>query len=100
MKTAAQIWIDFKKTEEIADRLDAIAGDMENARDDQFNPYLNEVNSAWDGENSEKYLLKGNGIKGNIDSNAKNVKMVASTIREIAKNIYDAEMANIQIAED
>lgn len=100
MKTAAEIWIDFKKAADLADKLDSIAGEMDNARDDQFIPYINEVNGAWSGENADNYITKGDGIKLNIESNAKNVRMVAKTIRIIAKNIYDAEMASIAIAED
>ena len=97
-KTKATIQMDFNKANKQAEELSEIANALDNlAQKDMLNCF-NSIGNNWKGENADAYIKKGNIVKGNIEKVAKDLKKAAETIRKIAKNTKDAEMAALEIA--
>ena len=99
MKSEWQIQMDFGKAMEAVNRLNRIAGDIDNNAGNLGNT-MNSINNCWDGENSENYLAKGRKIQSNISKTASGVRKVAAAIERIAITTRDAELAAIRIAGD
>ncbi len=99
MKTAWQIQMDFRKAMDAARKLRNIADSMDHNAD-SLGGSIDSINRNWDGENSEKYITKGNKVQGNIRTTASGIRRVAEAIEEIAIRTRDAELAAIEIAED
>lgn len=79
--------------ENAARRLDSAAGDA------GLNGSLSMVQANWTGNNANNYLNKGHELKRKMNTSASRLNQIAGTIRTVAKNIYDAELRNIELAE-
>lgn len=58
------------------------------------------IDKNWDGNNSKKFIKKGNTLKGKIEDSAEDLKKISDSIKQMAKKIYDAEMESIRIAKE
>ena len=58
------------------------------------------VKNAWQGDNAQKYVQKARQMKPKMIKASDDLKEVASTIRTVAKNTYDAEMKAYEIANE
>lgn len=98
-KTAFQIQMDFAKALAQASELDEIADKLQSLANSDLQDCMTQIGVNWTGENSQKYLAKCETLKGKIQTSSSQIKKTASTIRIIAKNTYDAEMAAVIIAQ-
>ena len=96
----ATIEFNFSKAKEQASKLETTAGRIRTISNSNVKSAMQDVSIAWKGENSQKYVSKGDVIAGKIVTVANGVTAVASTIRAVAKNIYDAEMEALRIEEE
>lgn len=99
MATRASIEFDFKQAMAQADKLDSVAGELESLSNNKYNTTLQNISNNWTGDNSKKYLVKGNVLKDKILGSADELATIASDIREIARYVYKTEMAALEIAE-
>jgi len=99
MASKYQIEMDFSRANQKAQELDEIAADLSKLSNTDLENTLQGLNNEWKGENATKYIQKGTLLKGKISNTAANLKSVASTIRTIARNTYNAEMEALRIAE-
>lgn len=97
-KTVSTITMDFNKAKSQADKLDEIAAKIKKAGNSDLKSCMNEVQSAWTGDNSNAYRKKGNAVAEDLVEVSKNISAVASALRKVAKTTYDAEMDNYRIA--
>lgn len=99
MATRQSIEFDFQQARSQADRLDSIADHLGSLAKDKLGNSMQMLAQNWKGENANAYLSKGNAMQGSISSSASELHGIASDIRTIAQNIYNAEMAALEIAE-
>ena len=97
--TRAAIMFNFRKALQQADELDDIANDLSGMAKSEFEGTMQNISVNWKGENSRKYLAKGNRLQGDMHSTANSLHGIASDIRRVAKRIYNAEMRALAIAE-
>lgn len=98
MATRESIEMDFHMACSQADRVDEIADNLSNISSKQFGGTLQELSAGWKGSNASSYLNKGTRLQGKMNDTADDLHAIASEIRAIAKRIYDAEMAALEIA--
>ena len=94
------IEMDFAKAKRQARELDDVARNLNNLSDQQLEGTLSQLSRNWTGDNSLKYLAKGETLQGNIGKTASAIQQVATAIRDIAQTIYDAEMEAWERAHD
>lgn len=99
MATRASIEMDFNMARRQADRLEELADKLRGLSENRFGGTLNNISGNWKGENATAYLSKGSKLQGKMNRSSSELYQIASDIRLIAKRIYDAEMANLLIAE-
>lgn len=100
MANRYQIQMDFSRATQKAGELDTIADNLSRLADTDLESTLQGLSSDWKGENATVYIQKGTTLKGNMEKTVKDIRNTANTIRAIAKNIYDAEMEALRIAEE
>lgn len=99
MATRESIEFDFRQAKEQAKQLDAIADSLGSLAKDKLSGSMQTLSQNWKGENASAYLSKGSTLQSNISSSSSELHQIASDIRTIAQNIYNAEMAALEIAE-
>lgn len=99
MATRESIMMDYQAACGQASELEQIASNMKKMANNNLSQSLQDLSCYWQGSNAEAYLKKGTQLHLDITLNAKELENIASAIRTIAKNIYDAELKNIEIAE-
>ncbi len=92
MSSRHEIEMDFKKAKEQADKLDAAADSLKDVNKNKFRNTLQNIGANWKGESAALYLSKGETLQGKMSGTESELRNIASDIRRIAKNIYDAEM--------
>lgn len=95
-----QISMDFGQAKRKADELERIADELGRLLGTEFADTLNNLGNNWKGDNAQAYIRKGFSLKEKMEQTAMELRASASTIRAVAKNIYDAEMEAIRIAEE
>lgn len=97
-KSLITINMEFNKAKKQAEKLEEIAREIEQTADDKMGNALAGINSAWKSDTAASYLQKGTKVQEDLKNRAKELRKVATTIRQIAKNTYDAEMNAYRIA--
>lgn len=100
MSSKYEIEMNFRAAKEQARRLDDIASRLGRISRNDYTNALQQVSNAWQGDNANIYLQKSNGLIGKMNATASDLERIASTIRQIAQNIYDAEMRAWEIAHE
>lgn len=98
MATRASIEFDFRKAMNDANKIDAIANDLSNVSQRKFGAALQNISANWKGENASIYLNKGGRLQGRMNGTAAELHNIASDIRRVARRIYLAEKAALEIA--
>lgn len=100
MASRERIEMDFTRATQKANELDGIADNLSKLADTDLQNTLDGLNNDWKGDNAGEYIKKGFALKENMDKTVKGIRETAGTIRTVAKNIYDAEMEALRIAEE
>lgn len=100
MASRYQISMDFDQAKKKADELERIAEELGRLSGTEFADTLNNLGTNWKGDNAQAYIQKGFSLKAKMEQTVGALRASASTIRAVAKNIYDAEMEAIRIAEE
>ncbi|MCD7884786.1 MAG: WXG100 family type VII secretion target [Lachnospiraceae bacterium] len=98
-KSALEIRMDYNKAKKQADSLSEIATQLRNAANGDLQDCISQISASWTGTNSTAYQAKCRTLKSNILTTAGKLDQTAATIRTIAKNTYNAEMAALKIAQ-
>lgn len=99
MASRASIEFNFNKAKAQADKLDAVADQLNTLSDSKFGGTMQHLSSNWKGENASLYLAKGGKLQDQMNATSKELKSIAADIRTIARRLYEAEMAALRIAE-
>ena len=100
MASRYQIQMNFSQAERKAAELDGIAGDLSRLSGTDLHNTLNSLGNNWKGENAGLYIGKGFQLMENMEKTAASLRQTAETIRSVARNIYNAEMEALRIAEE
>ena len=92
--------MDFDRAARQADELDNIANNLNTISSKDLPNILDQLRGDWKGDNADRYIGKGFVLTENMQKTVTSIRQAAATIRTIAKNIYDAEMEALRIAEE
>ena len=96
--TKAVINFNFNRAMQQAAELDDIADSLSRMSKHDFEGTMQNISANWKGENSRKYLNKGERLQGNMNSTVNSLHGIASDIRSVARKMYEAEMRALDIA--
>lgn len=97
-RSLSAIRMDFAKALRQAQQLEQVSRDMKNLAERKLEDTLSGLGQNWTGDNSMKYIGKGRQLEGKITDTSKSLANIAQAIRQIAQNVYDAEMRAWEIA--
>jgi uncharacterized protein YukE len=98
MATQATIWFNYQQAIQQAEAVARIATDLKKLSTNDLEDALDQVSASWQGENANRYHAKGSELQQQVAETARTLQSISSEIRDIAKRIYNAEMANLEIA--
>lgn len=99
MATRESIEFDFHQAMAQADKIEGLAASLQTLADSKFQGTLQNIQVNWKGERAVQYLDKGNKLQLKMDTTADDLAGIAEDIRTIARRVYEAEMAALDIAE-
>lgn len=100
MATRESIEFNLRQALQQAEKLENISDELRILSKDKLGGSLQTLSQNWKGVNATSYIKKGNTLQTNINSSSSQLREIASTIRTIAWNIYNAEMEALRIAEE
>lgn len=98
MASEQTIIFNYNKAVQQANSLMEISNDIRKVATDKLEDSIQVIDKNWDGESSKKFIAKEKKLKSKVEDSAKDIESISGAIKRIAKEIYDAEMASIQIA--
>ena len=100
MSSLSEIYFNYNKAIEQANKLDGIAKRLSNSASQDVEKILNDVNNAWKSDSAPAYIKKGQKVETDMHTTANNIKNIAATIRAIAKRVLEAELEAWRIANE
>ena len=100
MKSLYEIDLDYRRAMNQAAELDQLASQLDTQANDNFPGIIEQVKGAWQGDNANKYVSKANNLPGKMKGAAEDLRTIASTIRTIAQNTYNAEKTAYELAQN
>lgn len=100
MSSLSEIYFNYDKAIEQANRLDSVAKRLTTAASVTMVDILSDVHKAWKSDSAPAYIKKGEKVERDMDTTAKNLRGIAQTIRAVAQRIRDAELAAWRIANE
>ena len=98
MASEQMIKMNYEKAIQQANDLMDISRDIKKIADYKLDNSIQVIDRNWNGDNSRKFIQKGRNLKDKIEKSADDISKLSLTIKDMAKAIYNTEMANIQIA--
>ncbi len=92
------IEFEFNRAIENANRLQEIADEIKSLSSSEIESAFETIRAGWEGESSVLFLSKGELLGQKVSEVADDVRKAADSIRRIAKKLYDAEKAVVEIA--
>ena len=99
MKTAWQIEFDFGQARQQAGQLEEIAQRLTALANNRVRSAQEELPSYWTGRCADLFRNKQEELRSNLLSTARVLQEQAVTIRTIARRLYEAERAALEIAQ-
>lgn len=99
MATYASIEFDFQAACDQASRLEHLAEQVDSLRKHKLGTALEELQSGWQGRSADAFQDKGRLMQQGLQETGKELYGIAQSIRIAARQIYEAEMAALRIAE-
>ena len=97
-RSLGAIRMDFAKALRQAQQLEEVSRNMRNLAERKLEDTLQGLGQNWTGDNSLKYIGVGRQLEEKITDTSRSLADIARAIREIAQNVYDAEMRAWEIA--
>ena len=92
------ITIDFEKTMRQAAQLDDCAEKLRRMNNNEYAKSMQTLANAWKSDSASAFFGKGDILRRSIDSNAKDLEIIANNLRRAARRIYEAEKRAEEIA--
>lgn len=98
MSELSTIKMNYREALRQAERLDQAADIMEKQGISRMEEVIADIGGLWTGENSELFRSRCGSLQESVAKTVKKTRQSAETIRRIARNTYEAEMRNYEIA--
>lgn len=98
MKTAWQIEFDFSQARAQAAQLEEIAQRLEDQGARRLQRAREELPAYWSGRSAQLFQSKQEELRQSILQSARSLREQAAQIRAIARRLYEAEQAALEIA--
>lgn len=99
MKTSSQIRFDFQNALSQAQKLEKLANQINRSIAADIEQNAQRLHSAWTGDSANRYIQKEAQLAAQTRQSAEELLRIASDIRRIARQVYNAEMQALQIAQ-
>ena len=99
-KSLYDIDMDFRDVEQQVKELQEIAQKLKRMGNNDFEEALRDIGTNWTGDNATKFIAKGSNLKTDLIENGENIMKIACALDEAARNMYHAELQNIDRADD
>ena len=96
--TRSEILFNYRQAIRQANKLDEIADKIERLATVKMDNTVGSLRNNWSSDNSQRYYSKAGQVQSDIETNARNVRRVASSIRTTAESIKNAELRALEIA--
>ena len=83
--------IDFNKARQQADRLEALANELDNLTQNDYVSAMEQVRSGWKGEASDQFLAKGGVLENDLRGTVENMRKVVANIRDMVTKVERAQ---------
>lgn len=93
-KSKHEIKMDYEKAKQQAEKLEEAAEDLNRLQEYHFCNTLQQIANNWQGDSANAYINKGKTLQENMKTTATDLFSIAKAIKEIARQIYEAEMEN------
>ena len=80
MKSEYQIYMDFKRANDVADELRSIARSTRGAANQDLQGALSRIRSSWEGENSDAFQMKGERLRQQVEQLAEQADKAAKLL--------------------
>ena len=100
MSEAYYIELNYRQAINQARQLEKVAKNLLSMSDEEMVSIINETAKNWQGINAEQYIKKCKKIENQISKVSSEISRTATTIRTMAKNIYDSEMRALELARE
>lgn len=94
------IQLNYTQAIEQAEQLSKMADEIKDLSEEEVAKLITDLGSCWEGENASAYIAKVEILKRNLEKTAEDIKKTSTTIRDMATNIYNAEMEAEKIADN
>ena len=98
--SAYTIRMDFKRAKEKAEDLEEVSQELKKLASGPYDASLEQLSRHWKGENASSYIKKGGDLREQMLKTAQELGNTAQVIRQIAREIYEAEMEAWRIVHD
>lgn len=98
--TEYEITFNYQKAMNQAAELKAIAASLKKVGETQLGECLGKISKNWLGSNAEEFVSKGKKMETKIGKSSKSIVLTAEAMETMAKNIYNAEMEALRIAQE
>lgn len=95
--TEREIYMQFQAVQEQVDSMNRISGSLSSLADSEMAGILTSIRSSWSGDNAEAFLEKVEQLRSEIEDSSSRVRSIASRISQLAENMRDTELRNINI---
>ena len=100
MTNEAIIQFNYTRAINQARKLEQLADELKSLANSNLESTLSNLSSNWKGESAEAFIAKAQKAKDDMLKNANQLYNTASVVRNSAKNIRDAELHALSIAEE
>lgn len=98
MLTKSMIEINFQSAKNDAKKLEEAAEHLERLARGQYEEVMQGISKSWKSDNASEYIRKGRKVETEMLATAKELKSLATQVRQAAQRIYNAEMRAVEIA--
>lgn len=98
MATRSGIEFNFRQALAQADKVDEIADRLSNLSGRRFSGTMQNLAVNWKGESAAMYFSKGARLQDKMGDTVGELRRTADDIRRVARALYEAEMAALEIA--
>ena len=99
MNSILQINFNFRKAMRQADKLDSIAKDMLRVATGDLSQSIQTLGGNWAGKSADAFLAKEGRAQDNVRKLSSNLSGIASSLRQMSRAIYQAELEAVRIAQ-
>lgn len=100
MLSRGEIRLNYKRSLELADELLNVADDIERKAEKKIEENISNLKRDWTGAAASKYTAIEQQLREQVKMTKQKIRKNADTIKQMARNTYNAEMEALRIAEE